>query len=32
MELILDKGTQYEHGKVPVHIFDDVEIDLSDIF
>ena len=27
-----DKGTQYEHGKIPVHIFDDVEIDLSDIF
>jgi len=27
-----DKGTHYEQGKVPVHIFDGCEIDLTDIF
>ena len=27
-----DEGTKYESGKVPVHIFDDYEIDLSEIF
>jgi Uma2 family endonuclease len=27
-----DKGTLYETGKVPVHIFDGMEIDLNDIF
>jgi Uma2 family endonuclease len=27
-----DKGTLYETGKVPVHIFDGIEIDLKDIF
>jgi Uma2 family endonuclease len=27
-----DEGTRYETGKVPVHIFDGIEIDLKDIF
>jgi Uma2 family endonuclease len=27
-----DEGTRYETGKVPVHIFDGMEIDLNDIF
>jgi Uma2 family endonuclease len=27
-----DNGTLYESGKVPVHIFDGIEIDLKDIF
>jgi Uma2 family endonuclease len=27
-----DKGTLYETGKAPVHIFDGMEIDLNDIF
>jgi Uma2 family endonuclease len=27
-----DSGTRYETGKVPVHIFNDIEIDLIDIF
>jgi Uma2 family endonuclease len=27
-----DKGTLYEAGKVPVYIFDGIEIDLKDIF
>jgi Uma2 family endonuclease len=27
-----DNGTLYETGKVPVHIFDGIEIDLNDIF
>ncbi|MDR1552411.1 MAG: Uma2 family endonuclease [Prevotellaceae bacterium] len=27
-----DEGTRYEMGKVPVHIFDGIEIDLKDIF
>jgi Uma2 family endonuclease len=27
-----DKGTLYETGKVPVHIFDGMEVDLKDIF
>ena len=27
-----DKGTKYESGKVPVHIFDNYEIDFVDIF
>ena len=27
-----DEGTKYESGKVPVHIFDGYEIDLSEIF
>jgi Uma2 family endonuclease len=27
-----DKGTLYETGKVPVHIFDGIEIDLNDVF
>jgi Uma2 family endonuclease len=27
-----DKGTVYDEGKVPVHIFDGLEIDLKDIF
>jgi Uma2 family endonuclease len=27
-----DGGTRYETGKVPVHIFDGLEIDLKDIF
>jgi len=27
-----DKGTHYAQGKIPVHIFDRYEIDLSDIF
>jgi len=27
-----DKGTQYESGKIPIHIFDNYEIDFSDIF
>jgi Uma2 family endonuclease len=27
-----DSGTKYETGKVPVHIFDGIEIDLKDIF
>jgi Uma2 family endonuclease len=27
-----DKGTLYETGKIPVNIFDGIEIDLNDIF
>jgi Uma2 family endonuclease len=27
-----DSGTKYETGKIPVHIFDGIEIDLIDIF
>ncbi|MDR2026526.1 MAG: Uma2 family endonuclease [Prevotellaceae bacterium] len=27
-----DKGTVYEDGKIPVHIFDGIEIEYSDIF
>ena len=27
-----DKGTLYDKGKVPVHIFDGIEIDLKEIF
>jgi Uma2 family endonuclease len=27
-----DAGTRYETGKVPIHIFDGMEIDLKDIF
>jgi Uma2 family endonuclease len=27
-----DKGTLYETGKIPVNIFDGIEIDLSDVF
>jgi Uma2 family endonuclease len=27
-----DKGTLYETGRVPVHIFDGTEIDLNEIF
>jgi Uma2 family endonuclease len=27
-----DSGTRYETGKIPVHIFDGIEIDLKDIF
>ena len=27
-----DEGTLYETGKVPVHIFDGIEIDLKDVF
>ena len=27
-----DEGTKYESGKIPVHIFDDCEIDFDDIF
>jgi Uma2 family endonuclease len=27
-----DKGTLYETGKVPIHIFDGIEIDLKDIY
>ncbi|MDR1552412.1 MAG: Uma2 family endonuclease [Prevotellaceae bacterium] len=27
-----DKGTLYETGKVPVHIFDGIEIEMKDIF
>jgi Uma2 family endonuclease len=27
-----DEGTKYETGKIPVHIFDDCEIDLNEIF
>jgi Uma2 family endonuclease len=27
-----DNGTRYEHGKIPVTIFDGYEIDLEDIF
>ncbi|MDR1552410.1 MAG: Uma2 family endonuclease [Prevotellaceae bacterium] len=27
-----DKGTLYETGKVPVHIFNDIEIEMKDIF
>jgi Uma2 family endonuclease len=27
-----DKGTVYDEGKVPVHIFDGLKIDLKDIF
>ena len=27
-----DDGTRYDRGKVPVHIFDGCEIDLTDIY
>jgi Uma2 family endonuclease len=27
-----DKGTKYESGKIPVHIFDGCEIEMNDIF
>jgi Uma2 family endonuclease len=27
-----DKGTLYKTGKIPIHIFDGMEIDLKDIF
>jgi Uma2 family endonuclease len=27
-----DEGTRYETGKVPVHIFDGLTIDLNDVF
>ena len=27
-----DKGKKYDNGKVPVHIFDDYEVDFTDIF
>jgi len=27
-----DKGTRYEMGMIPVHVFDDDEIDFKDIF
>jgi hypothetical protein len=31
MELSLDL-TKYQEGKIPVHIFNDAELDLNDVF